>query len=243
MMRTESRTGFNLIELAVVTAVVLSAAVIFYRNYNRAIMRSLIESASERGRDLYRAISEANAERARTGLSPVWPVDTAGNGRPGNAEFDFKNSTDYFRHLIGDGICRGVGYDCLAAGGITTCLNGHLTSSNNMWTVVKNYRSTAPDTLPILVTRNLDLSVLVARRKGAIRDRNLCFLPGDDWPFGRGDCLVIRKGGSAFWAHGRSLTFASLFGPDFDADAYNKAGLQPLKYLTPRREVVPVLEP
>ena len=233
-MPTKSDSGFNVIELAVVTAVVMLAAVIFYRSYDRAIMRSLMSSVAARGRDVYVALSAANAEREAAGLSPVWPADADTHTGPPchvNAEFDFKNSTDYFRYLIGKRICPKLAYDCLAAGGMPVCVNGEFAATNNMWTIIKNPRDDADDTWPILVTRNIDLSALSSNR--------VCFEPGDDWPFGRDDGLVIRKGGSVFLAHGRSLTYSALFGPNFNANvvASEKPASKPMKYLTPTREV------
>ena len=233
-MPTKSDSGFNVIELAVVTAVVLLAAVIFYHNYERAIMRSLMSSVAARGRDVYVALAAANAEREAAGLSPVWPADAdTHTGTPSrvNAEFDFKNSTDYFRYLIGKRICPKLTYDCLAAGGMPVCVNGDFAATNNMWTIIKNLRDGADDTCPILVTRNIDLSVLPANR--------VYFEPGDDWPFGRDDGLVIRKGGGVFLVHGRPQTCSEWFGSDFNADgaAPGKPESKPMKYLTPTREV------
>ena len=243
-MPTKSDSGFNVIELAVVTAVVMLAAAIFYHGYERAIMRSLMSSVAARGRDVYVAIAAANAEREAAGLSPVWPADAdthTGTPRHGDAAFDFKNSTDYFRYLIGKRICPKLAYDCLATGGMPVCVNGDLAATNNMWTVVKNMRDDADDTWPVFVTRNIDLSDLPDKRAGSTAVQSLRFEPGDDCPFGRDDGLVIRKGGSVFLARGRSLTYSALYGSDFNADgvAPGKPELKPIKYLTPTREVRP----
>ena len=120
----------------------------------------------------------------------MWAVGVRGkdiNGQD-SVRRDFKNSTDYFKWLLGghDGALPGwnpqageLDYRKLAGAGVMPCAtNGSLTAENNLWTVAVSVRDDMDDSVPILITRNIDASSLASRTtEQSLKTKSLRFDP------------------------------------------------------------------
>lgn len=249
------RAGFTVIGLAAVTLVVTLLALAAVPACSSAVRGANMTAVGARGKDLYMAITGANVEREPFGLPGVWPSDAAPRTLPdGSTEcFDFDNSTDYFAYLYDEanaGTPRwnprvsGFNYTMLAGSGVPVCRSGRLTAACNLWTVAKNVRDELSDSMPVLVTRNVDATSLAASSGEAQMGRTLRFDPEWERPFGREGCLLIRKGGSIFKTRARYRSYRVVY-RDYPADEVtlgDRSGTEvpgPLKYLTPTREIVP----
>lgn len=254
MINKSRQDGFNLIELAMVTAVVFLAASVILSMVSSRVAACNLSPARSKGRDIYVSITGANTEREALGLPPVWPADAdPAAGKPDDKAgcFDFDNSTDYFRYLYDErraGTAEwnpwvaGFDYTKLAGPGVPVCAARTLTPACNMWTIAKNVRPDMPDFVPVLVTRNIDPSSLFA--KVAETDFEKRLRPDPEWktPFGAYACAMILKGGSVSLFREKYMSCGVVYRKEtFDANVTDKktSARSPLKYLTPTREVVP----
>ena len=253
-MRVNPRYGFNVIELAAVTAVVMLFVLALIPAVGNKLTACEMTPVGVRGREIYVAITGANTEREPLGLPPVWPSehppDTNMNPRDIGC-LSFTNSTDYFNYLHdgeylatgGRSPYAGGGYfSMFAGGGVPACTQGKLTAENNMWTIAMNVTDDMSDMVPLLITRNIDASSLAAKVTDKDWDKSLRFDPEWETPFGNRAFALIRKGGAVFRAREKYVSYKAVYrGQTFDAsvDAQGHAVAKPLKYLTPTRTVVP----
>jgi len=252
-MRVTSRRGFNAIELAAVTAVVMLLGLALMPAVSNQVMGANMSAVGTRGRDIFVAITGANTEREPLGLPSVWPSE---GGLLTNAVNDiaskvFTNSTDYFNCLF-DGknigkacwnpFVAGLDYSKLAGAGVPAYTKGKFTAENNLWTVAMNVRDEMEDVVPVLVTRNIDASSLAAKVTEREWDKTLRFDPEWKVPYGDQAFLLIRQGGAIFKCRAKYNSYGTVYGKrTFDAtvDAEGKPVVKPLKYLTPTHTVVP----
>jgi len=253
-MRTKFLYGFNVIELSVVTAVVMSLVLALIPVIDYAVIGANGCSISVRGKDIYVCIVAANMEREPLGLPSVWPSENppVTNASTHAVEcFNFTNSTDYFSYLL-DGthlgtdrwkpFVEGCDFSKLAGGGVPVCTEGKLTAANNMWTIAMNVREDLEDVVPVLITRNVDASSLAAKVTDTDWDKSLRFDPEWATPFRDNGFLMIRKGGAISMARAKKMSYGVVYGKQtFDAtvDGRGVPVAKPLKYLTPTHMVVP----
>lgn len=119
----------------------------------------------------------------------------------------------------------------------------HVAPDQNMWTIVKNLPSNAPNNFIVLATRNVDPKFLRSRLTEDQMDDKLDFLPKEKNGLLRKHFIIIRRDGSAFISKCektyRGAPFRDLYGNrPFDLTTNLLDGL-PVKYLTPDGEVAP----
>ena len=252
-MRINSRCGFNVIGLAVMTAVVMLFVLALIPAMSSGVWSANVSAVGCRGRDIYVSIVGANSEREPFGLPPVWPSGGVPltNGVEDIAAVVFSNSTDYFNYLY-DGknvgtdhwrpFVSGFDFTRLAGAGVSACISGKLEPENNMWTIAMNVRDDMADIVPILITRNIDASSLAAKVTDKDGTKSLRFDPEWETPFGNKGFVMIRKGGAIFKARAKYMSYGIVYSKqtfDTSVDEYGRTVTKPLTYLTPTRAVVP----
>jgi hypothetical protein len=253
-MCARSRGGFNAVELAAVTFVVMLLVLALLPAIASKIIAVDVTPVGVRGRDIYMAITGANVEREPLGLPPLWPADRlpAIDDRPGEtAMSSCSNSTDYFRWLYDEQgledkawrpLATGFEYSKLAGLGVPACVNGPLTAENNMWTIAMNVTEQTAGIVPLMVTRNIDATSLASKVSDADGGKRLRFDPEWDQPFGATLFVMIRKSGAYFkvrekYADYRTMYLRQAF--DANVDERGPTNALPLRYLTPTRTVTP----
>ena len=244
-MRTRDRSGFNLIELAVVAVIVWLAATVLFSVYNEGITRSMASSLAVRARDIYVALAAEDAEREPLGapslLTSALDPATRSRLRVGSVPESFSNSTEYFSCLIENRLCEGLSYDSLGGGGVPTGRSGAFGATNNVWSVAVNLREDLPDALPLLITRNVDVSPLAARMGPAELSQAARVDPAWRDPFGDRCLICIKRGGAVYTGRLKAIPYRTLCGAEpFDprVDKNVRAVARPLTYLTPSRAIV-----
>lgn len=229
-----------------VLAVTGLALAVFYGAYKQWITRSVAESLTVRARDVFLAVTAANAERVPLGLPSLWSSApdpaAASRMRSGAAAAGFSNSTDFFRCLIEGGLCKGLVYENLAGGGVSTGRGGAFSATNNAWTVAVNLRADGTDMMPLMITRNVELAPLAARMTQRSLSWPVRYDPAWAVPFGTDGFVCLRKSGAVFFGHRKTVSYRAVCGGEpFDArvDKNGQAVTWPLTYLTPTRAVVP----
>ncbi len=181
-----------------------------------------------RGRDIYIAITGANSDRKPLGLPPLWPKTYLAytNHLDDVSAQSFKTSSDYFYELYDgsnagtdqhDPYVRGFDYSKLAGAGVAAKYGeGKLTPANNMWLIAANLTDSDDDRIPVLITRNVDASVIERAINYGIKTndfRTKIPLGKGDYktPFGNKGFVCVRKGGGTFSNQSRYATLGILF--------------------------------
>ena len=248
-----SRSGFSVIELAVVVVVLAVFFSVFAADWAAKARAAGASTIGWRGKDIYVSIVGANTEREPLGLPSVWPSDDEPRTTAvwGVECFNFTNSTDYFRYLYDEEhagteawspFVAGFDYSQLAGAGVPHCTGKPLTAKYNAWTIVKNVPDDMDDIVPILITRNLDVRSLASDESSWHQGRQLYF--DDEWntPFGSRGFIMVRKGGAIFKARDKYSSYRHVYQwphSQRSENAPQRPAGRPLKYLTPTHEVTP----
>ena len=175
-------------------------------------------------------------EHGKENSPPRWSYDI---GRTTN----FINSSDYFNWLKADSDSKvlqrissfqteGKKFDFFL-------LQGHdFTKDNNMWMVVKNIPTNAPDNIIVLATRNVEPSSLPIQLSAQKETRRILY---HNDSLLKNIIILIRKDGTV-WTGRHSPCYEEVCGSvPFDLTTNLVNGL-PVKYLTPTGEVTPTNE-
>lgn len=245
-MVRKREAGFNLIELAVVVGVAALAMVVLFRSYHDGITRAVARVTGMKGGEIYAALTAATLDREPLLGPQCWPAvaDPAAEANAvGLSAGGFANSTDFFRYLLENRLCVGLSYDSLVTGGVPVGRRNAFTATNNIWTVAVHVDGAASDMLPVLLTRNVDLSPLVTDAKGKGLSQRLVYDVEWGTPFNAWGFVCVRKGGAVFIGRSKRTTYNNLFPGGFPrhagVDGSGRAVSKPLTYLTPTRAVVP----
>ena len=147
-------SGFTLIEMLVVIAIIALLAAILVPTVTNALENANRTRALSNGRGIYQAIFAAHLETINFPLDPpVWPSQASAGDT---------NSTVYFTRLMDpDEEVLSPDFGLFAASGVPAARE--LTSfaaANNTWIVVDEAKNSSPSQLPFLITRNLEGTAL-----------------------------------------------------------------------------------
>jgi hypothetical protein len=193
------------------------------------VMKANLYAVSARGKDIFVAITGANADRAPLGLPAVWPKTyLATTNHPGDISSKiFKTSSDYFYELydgpkVGtdqhDPYIKGFDYSKLAGAGVPAKSGGgKLDAQNNMWIIAANIADQDDDRIPFLITRNVDVKEIERVVNHGLKASE--FKIGIDFgkgqykaPFSNKGFAAVFKGGATFNLKKRTVTLGELFG-------------------------------
>jgi len=185
-------------------------------------------AVAARGKDIYIAITDANSARKPLGLPPLWPKTYLAytNHLDDVSAKMFKTSSDYFYELYDgsnagtdqhDPYVRGFDYSKLAGPDVAAKYGqGKLASSNNMWLIAANLTDEDDDLIPVLITRNVDVSAIERAINYGIKTNDFktkILLGKGDYktPFGNKGFVCVRKGGGTFNHQSRYANLGILF--------------------------------
>ena len=186
-------------------------------------------AAVMQGRSLFVGIIQASVEREAAGLQNVWP-HTAGSSDLSDdgkdiAGIPFRNSTDYFKTLFDVAAKDGDDWAPYVNVDIGT-LKLSKAGSFCDWIVAANIQDDFADVIPVLISANVDPSVLKTSFNGR-----------DDTPIPFGSkvgrtqlpwcdqfVVVVRKGGATQVFKAKDFTYSNLY----DRQSFSAPGL---KYL------------
>jgi hypothetical protein len=244
---------FNLTSLVVIVVLLVMLALALFPAISGAIMKSNMAAIGAHGKDIYVAITSANAEREPLGLPPIWPKSNSPITNAADiSQLNFTNSTDYFWALYdGDHLgktnhhpyVRGFDFSKLAGAGVAVHSgDGRLRPENNIWTIAKNVYEEMDDIIPIFVTRNLAAESLSSDfPEAAFWDNNRRLLFDQQWdtPFGKEGVVMIRKGGGVYKYTARYVTPMVCYSSISFIMTPPDSRPPRLRYLTPNKEVIP----
>ena len=201
--------------------------VALFPELNKKLLKTRLTAASNNGRDIYRAIWEANEKRKSLGLPSIWPKTclVTTNLPDDISGMTFKTSTEYFKVLFDEEhmgtdawkpYVKGIDYSKLAGMGVPVSKTQRLTSTNNMWAIAANITEDDADIIPFLISRNADLKAIEQESNSDSRGNNpdvkIALGMGDyQTPFGDKGFVCVRKGGGTFCNAARYATIRVLF--------------------------------
>ena len=196
------------------------------------LLKAQLIAAGNNGRDIYRAMWEADKKREALGLPSIWPKTclVTTNDSQDISGRTFKTSTEYFKVLFDEEhmgtdawkpYVKGIDYSKLAGMGVPVSKTQRLTSTNNMWAIVANITEEDADIIPVLISRNADVKLIeqtinngdfIRGFTRANADERIALGTGDyQAPFGDKGFVCVRRGGGSFCNISKYATIRVLF--------------------------------
>lgn len=190
--------------------------------------RTTMKAMTYRAKDIYVAITGANAERESLGLPLIWPktVCLMTNRVDDGASKTYRTSTEYFQALYDETnrattnrgwSIKGFDYSRCAGAGVKACTNATLTAEHNAWLIAANVTEEDDDRIPLLISRNVDARLIEeAVNKGITTSdfhKRLSLGRGKyKNPFGQTGFVLIRKGGGTLCVMSHYATLGAIAG-------------------------------
>jgi prepilin-type N-terminal cleavage/methylation domain-containing protein len=215
----KTRKAFTLVEMLVVIMIIALLAAALFPAISSAIDAARATAAKTKGRGIWAAIVQCNAEREPLGMPTVWPA---------NFGFTNKYSTDYFIYLMSDGsnpgtpvatdddadrVASDLKPDVLCVSGpgcVSAAKASEFKPQNNGWSVF-SVGDQHDAGAPLLVTRNVRFGSIGLDAGGQpVSTNNSSALPIDVTPelnVKRG--VWVTRGGGTFDARKKYMMSAA----------------------------------
>jgi len=208
------RSGFTLIEMLVVIAIIALLAAILVPTVTSALENANRTRVLSNGRGIHQSIFSAMTGDILYATESYWPASTT--TRPASPHGT--TSTQYFIHLMrgrgdtpaGPGVLN-QDFGVFAATGVPpaqTLTGANSTVAfawqNNCWSVTDGLTQESTSNTPLIFTRNLNVPTLLAANTGVITDQQIGTDPYAA-PYANRAVVVIFNGGGGAAITGRAL--------------------------------------
>lgn len=206
------KKGFTLVELLVVIGILGVLMGALFPAISGAITSSNLTACMANGTKLFTELNRIEQSRQANQRGSIYPVspDSEATDSTDIADKDFNNAEDYFNALFDIENMNGTNWKPYTNKSFEMSVlwgfkvNGpragqKLTKNNVIWAIAKDMPESAPDFLPLLVTRNVNCANL---RSGYTSQSSEAIGLGAqggakfDTPFGDQGCVLVAKGGN-----------------------------------------------
>lgn len=191
-------SGFTLIEMLVVIAIIALLAAILVPAVTNALERANRTRMLANGRAIYQSIFEASTGTMVHATENYWAESA-----PATAYAPANTSTGYFawlmapeREVLGRDFALYAAPRVPAAPDLTTFATAADVSTHNAWSAVADVSTSSPSQLPFIVSRNMARNALEAAPAPNAADPQLVFGQAPwRFPYEDNAIVVIRMGG------------------------------------------------
>lgn len=210
-MKKTSR-GFTLVELLVVIGILGILMGALFPAVSSAMLSANASAMSMRGHKLYEGIIQVNIDREGKGQPSIWPHMTEADGKTDDADDiagqTFGTSTDYFKELFNmdnygtdewEPYITSCDLSVLSGSGVPA-FSGSFSKNVIGWTVAAGITSEMEDIVPVIVSRNTDVSGFPTgsgTHDMATQKDKITLGKTYAAPFGNKACIIIHKGGAS----------------------------------------------
>ena len=192
LLRRVCFRGFTLIELLVVISIIAILAAVLTPAVTSALTRGKMTGTMNNGRSIYMSLFAKDVEDPVFQTGSPFPKSTG-------SSFVYTKSTDYFIWVVTSKVMS-VDYSFFSASGIPpakTTVAADFKAENNAWCITADVADSTPDGVPLLITRNLNITALNTPLTAGI-------LSGE--PFGEKGAVIVTKGGASLIAKEDNLS-------------------------------------
>ncbi len=153
MLRTLKAKGFTLIELLVVIAIIAILAALLFPGVQGAINRARLTNMANNGKQLYTAMFAKMMSPEVVSGSVLFSYPDSTN---------YTTSTMYWEYMVTNKLIN-VDFSFFAGPGVAAVKSidpAQFSGVNNAWSIVANLLENDQDTIPMFVTRNLNITKL-----------------------------------------------------------------------------------
>lgn len=222
------KIGKKILLSLVVLIIMCSCGYVGFTLWYFNLSRNDLQSLKFKGRELNRSLTcvenfgDLNIKKGYG----IYPVEES---------LDFSNSTDYFCYVMDMKNYDKTNWQPLIHGPVRSSVFRNLNKSNledeTMWSVAKNISATTDKNIPVLVSRNVDVSQLYGKFTAKQKDEAFKSYGG---------YVLIRKDGSMYMQKRSKLSARYIYRKgNFDYTTNAVTPEKVLKYLTPTSEVYP----
>ncbi len=220
------RSGFTLIEMLVVIAIIALLAAILVPTVTSALENANRTRVLSNGRGIHQSIFSAMTGDILYATESYWPSST--NTSHGTT------STQYFIHLMrtrndptpGPGVLN-KDFGVFAATGVTPAqtIDGagstvQFAAAHNCWSVTDGLTQESASNAPLIFTRNLNVATLLPANSGPITDTQIGTAPYAA-PYANRAVVVIFNGGGGAAITGRALDWQNFNPPGVSSVSQN----------------------